>query len=268
MPGDSHKLARVAETFLDTRKVKPQQVIELLAAGWQRTTRRSRGTARQRIMFSVSGSDLRVSHAHAPLLAVRAGDRVRRAGRCEPGNCPAGPGRWRRSGGRAEGSWQTPGEIHAPTGPWQTPGQIHPPTGPWQTPGEIHAPTGPWQKPGEIQVPKGIQALRSIDTACERRVSVVADALFDFDKSDLRPDAVETLAALGPEIAKAGRHPVVVEGHTDGIGTDAYNFRLSEQRARSVRDWLVRQGWFPAIRRSRGMARRGRLCRPDGRRAR
>ena len=162
-----------------------------------------------------------------------------------PAIAQQGPGGGADQGGAPKGSWQTPGEIHAPTGPWQTPGQIHPPTGPWQTPGKIHAPTGPWQKPGEIQVPKGIQALRSIDTACERRVSVVADALFDFDKSDLRPDAVETLAALGPEIAKAGRHPVVVEGHTDGIGTDAYNFRLSEQRARSVRDWLVRQGVVP-----------------------
>ncbi len=133
-----------------------------------------------------------------------------------------------------------------PGGAWQTPGEIHAPSGPWQTPGEIHAPTGPWQTPGEIQVPKGIQALRATDTTCERRVSVVADALFDFDKSVLRPDAVETLAALGPEIAKAGRHPVVVEGHTDNIGTDAYNLRLSEQRARTVRDWLARQGVIPA----------------------
>lgn len=140
-------------------------------------------------------------------------------------------------------AWAQQGQ---PGGSWQKPGEIQQPKGPWLKPGEIQQPKGPWQKPGEIQVPKGIQAVRSSDTSCERRVSVVADALFDFDKSDLRPDAVETLAALGPEIARAGQHPVVVEGHTDAIGTDAYNQPLSERRARAVRDWLARQGIIPA----------------------
>jgi OOP family OmpA-OmpF porin len=77
-------------------------------------------------------------------------------------------------------------------------------------------------------------------------VTVVADALFDFDKSVLRNDAVETLTAVGPEIAKAGKHPLVVEGYTDAIGSDAYNLKLSEERARAVRDWLARQGFIGA----------------------
>jgi outer membrane protein OmpA-like peptidoglycan-associated protein len=124
------------------------------------------------------------------------------------------------------------------------PYQVPQPKGTWQTPSPILQPKGPWQTPGAIQVPRGIQAVQSNDKPCERRVTVVADALFDFDKSVLRNDAVETLTAVGPEIAKAGKHPLVVEGYTDAIGSDAYNLKLSEERARAVRDWLARQGFI------------------------
>jgi outer membrane protein OmpA-like peptidoglycan-associated protein len=120
------------------------------------------------------------------------------------------------------------------------------PKGTWQTPGEIQEPTGPWREPGDIQVPKGIQAVKSEDKRCLHRISVVADALFDFNKSDLRADVAETLNAAGPEIAKAGKHKVTVEGHTDSIGTDAYNDRLSEARAETVRDWLAAHNFIPA----------------------
>ena len=132
------------------------------------------------------------------------------------------------------------------------PFEIRQPSGPWQTPGDIRQPTGPWQTPGDIQIPKGIQAVRTEDAACVRRVSLVADALFDFDKSTLRSDAVETLAAAGPEIAKAGKHKVTVTGHTDAIGTDTYNDALSTARARTVRDWLSAKGRDPGSRRDQG----------------
>ncbi len=118
---------------------------------------------------------------------------------------------------------------------------IQQPKGAWQKPGEIQQPKGPWQKPGAIQVPKGIQAIRTQDDTCQRRLIVGADALFDFDKATLTPDAVETLNALGPMIQKAGKHPVIVEGHTDAIGSASYNQDLSERRAQAVRGWLVEQ---------------------------
>jgi outer membrane protein OmpA-like peptidoglycan-associated protein len=107
-------------------------------------------------------------------------------------------------------------------------------------------PKGPWQEPGEIQVPKGIQAVSTIKEECEERLSVVADALFDFDKSSLRADAEETLGAAGPEIAKLGGKPSMIEGHTDSKGTDAYNQTLSQARAATVRDWLADKGFVPA----------------------
>ena len=125
-------------------------------------------------------------------------------------------------------------------------GVIQQPTGSWQVPGAIQQPTGNWQVPGAIQVPKGIQAVHSFDEPCDKRLRVLGDALFDFDKATLRPDAEETLAAAGAEIVKAGRHPVTIEGHTDSIGGADYNMTLSENRARAVRDWLAAHGFIPA----------------------
>src|SRR5262245_45378616 len=101
--------------------------------------------------------------------------------------------------------------------------EIRQPTGKWQVPGEIKQPTGKWQVPGDIQVPKGIQAVKSVAVSrCERRLSVVADALFDFDKSSLRRDAEETLMAAAAEMKQIGGKPSRIEGHTDSKGGDAY----------------------------------------------
>jgi len=140
---------------------------------------------------------------------------------------------------------------------WQTPGAVEAPKGPWLVPGDIEAPKGPWLKPGDIQVPKGIEAVKGEDAGkCIRRVTVVGDALFDFDKSALRNDAAVTLAAAGPEIAKAGQHKITVIGHTDAIGSDAYNDHLSEARAKTVRDWLASHAFVPSETGIRGMGKR------------
>ncbi|HEX5716467.1 MAG TPA: hypothetical protein VF179_09925, partial [Thermoanaerobaculia bacterium] len=71
--------------------------------------------------------------------------------------------------------------------------EIQKPKDKWQQPGEIQQPKGTWQQPGEIQVPKGIQAIRAEEEKCTKRFQVVADALFEFDKATLNPDAEETL---------------------------------------------------------------------------
>jgi OOP family OmpA-OmpF porin len=65
---------------------------------------------------------------------------------------------------------------------------------------------------------------------------------FDFDKATLRPDAV---AILNEAIDILKRYPdlkVEVAGHTDSIGTDAYNQKLSERRAKTVYDYLTSNG--------------------------
>lgn len=65
---------------------------------------------------------------------------------------------------------------------------------------------------------------------------------FDFDKSVLRPDAI---AILGEATEILKRYPdlkVEVAGHTDSVGTDAYNQKLSERRAKAVYDYLTSNG--------------------------
>ncbi len=70
-----------------------------------------------------------------------------------------------------------------------------------------------------------------------------AETLFAFDKADIRPDAA---GILDDVVDKMQRYPevelIVVTGHTDRIGTEAYNRKLSDRRAASVRNYLVNKG--------------------------
>jgi outer membrane protein OmpA-like peptidoglycan-associated protein len=145
--------------------------------------------------------------------------------------------------------------------------EVQQPRDTWQTPKEIQQPRGTWQQPGEIQVPKGIQAIRTEDERCAKRFLIGADALFEFDKATLTPDAEETLKALVPLLAKAGKHLVSVEGHTDAKGSDAYNQTLSERRALAVKDWLVAHGAVPAASSTKGWGKQRPVApntHPDG----
>jgi outer membrane protein OmpA-like peptidoglycan-associated protein len=130
----------------------------------------------------------------------------------------------------------------AAQGGWEQPNPIEQPHGSWQTPTTIQQPKGPWQTPSAIQVPKGIQAIKQESSRCQRRIEVGADALFDFNQSGLRPDANQTLDAVGPLIKEYGKHPLEIDGHTDAIGSFSYNQQLSEARAQTVRNWLVVRG--------------------------
>ncbi|HYO12783.1 MAG TPA: OmpA family protein [Thermoanaerobaculia bacterium] len=145
--------------------------------------------------------------------------------------------------------------------------EIQKPKDKWQTPGEIQKPRDTWQQPGAIQVPKGIQAIRTEEAKCTKRFLVGADALFEFDKATLTADAEETLKALVPLLAKAGKHPARVEGHTDAKGTDAYNQTLSEKRAQTVKDWLVARNALAATTPIQGWGKRRPVApnaKPDG----
>lgn len=66
--------------------------------------------------------------------------------------------------------------------------------------------------------------------------------LFDFDKYNLRPEADEILAPLLATLQADPSLNVDIEGHTDWVGSDAYNFRLSQRRAQAVVNWLVAHG--------------------------
>ncbi len=67
-----------------------------------------------------------------------------------------------------------------------------------------------------------------------------ADVLFDFDKATIRPDAASALQQISSSIAKRFSNPrLEIDGHTDSVGSDAYNLNLSQQRAESVKQWLI-----------------------------
>ena len=77
-------------------------------------------------------------------------------------------------------------------------------------------------------------------TEREIKIELAADVLFDFDKHALRPDAFDSLSKVGAVMKAYPKAAVLIEGHTDAKGADAYNQTLSENRARAVKDWLVK----------------------------
>jgi outer membrane protein OmpA-like peptidoglycan-associated protein len=80
----------------------------------------------------------------------------------------------------------------------------------------------------------------------EIRVRFGAEVLFDTARFDLKPLAQDWLEQLALLLRAYPAHPIVIEGHTDNVGTAKANELLSRNRARSVRDWLVTQGQIAA----------------------
>ena len=70
----------------------------------------------------------------------------------------------------------------------------------------------------------------------------INDVLFDFNKYTLKPGAREKLAKVSGILLAYPGLKLQLEGHTDSIGSDDYNLNLSQQRADSVRDFLIEQG--------------------------
>jgi outer membrane protein OmpA-like peptidoglycan-associated protein len=70
----------------------------------------------------------------------------------------------------------------------------------------------------------------------------ISDVLFDFNKYTLKPGAREKLAKVSGILLAYPGLKIQLEGHTDSIGSDDYNQKLSEQRANAVRDYLTSQG--------------------------
>jgi len=77
---------------------------------------------------------------------------------------------------------------------------------------------------------------------CGYVITLSDRVLFDFDKSDIRPDAAEVLDALAKALAKVKSRGLEIRGHTDAKGADDYNQALSERRAQSVVGALRQRG--------------------------
>ncbi|PWF47977.1 OmpA family protein [Massilia glaciei] len=74
------------------------------------------------------------------------------------------------------------------------------------------------------------------------KVSFAAEALFDFDKSVVKPEGQSALDNLLTQLQGMDTEVMVTVGHTDSVGSDAYNQKLSLRRAEAVKAYLVSKG--------------------------
>ena len=70
-------------------------------------------------------------------------------------------------------------------------------------------------------------------------IDLSSDVLFDFDKSDIKPAAAATLDKVAVIIKTKSTGKILIEGHTDAKGSEAYNQKLSKRRSAAVKRWLV-----------------------------
>ena len=78
--------------------------------------------------------------------------------------------------------------------------------------------------------------------ATVQKVTYAADAFFDFDKSVLKPEGKAKLDDLSSKVKNINLEVIIAVGHTDSVGTDAYNQKLSVRRAEAVKAYLVSKG--------------------------
>lgn len=93
--------------------------------------------------------------------------------------------------------------------------------------------TLPAPKPLQVEQKDGYELFR-----------LSAEVLFDFDKDDIRPTARPDLDRIADYLRQKPFKQVVIEGHTDNRGSDAYNNDLSKRRAQQVINWLVNNYGF------------------------
>jgi len=77
------------------------------------------------------------------------------------------------------------------------------------------------------------------------KITFAADVLFDFDKATIKPEGKSKLDDLAAKVKDINLEVVIAIGHTDSIGADAYNQKLSIRRAESVKAYLVSKGIEP-----------------------
>ena len=85
-------------------------------------------------------------------------------------------------------------------------------------------------------------AAKAAPASVKQAVVIQADALFDFDKSVLRADGKKNIDDALAKLAGVDVEMVIATGHTDSIGTDAYNQKLSDRRAAAVKEYLASKG--------------------------
>jgi OOP family OmpA-OmpF porin len=96
-----------------------------------------------------------------------------------------------------------------------------------------------------------------------QKVTLAADALFDFNKAVLRPEGKAKLDKLANDIKGIKLEVIIAVGHADRFGSDAYNQKLSEKRAEAVKAYLVSKGVEPNRVYTEGKGEKQPVTKPD-----
>ena len=102
----------------------------------------------------------------------------------------------------------------------------------------------PIVKKGEVP-PEKLPSEKEVKKPEEKLAEIFKNIYFDFDKYDLKSDAIKTLKEIGNYLRKHSNVKILIEGHCDERGTREYNLVLGEQRALSARDFLINYGISP-----------------------
>jgi len=94
----------------------------------------------------------------------------------------------------------------------------------------------------EPPAPKVAEAPAAAAKPTAEKVTVAADALFDFDKATLRPEGKAKLDEVVTKAKDIKLEVIIAVGHTDRLGSDKYNQKLSERRAEAVKAYVVGKG--------------------------
>lgn len=91
-----------------------------------------------------------------------------------------------------------------------------------------------------VRINQGVDRYTQSQRNDSTEVALFTDVLFAFDSARLSPAADGDLEEVAALVREQARGAVRVEGHTDSVGDESYNLRLSERRAEAVRDALAR----------------------------
>ncbi len=100
----------------------------------------------------------------------------------------------------------------------------------------------PAPAPAAAPAPAPAPAAAVVAAPTSEKVTFAADAFFDFDKSVLKPEGRAKLDDLVSKMGGLNLEVIIAVGHTDSVGSDAYNQKLSIRRSEAVKGYLVSKG--------------------------
>ena len=106
-------------------------------------------------------------------------------------------------------------------------------------PAPVPAPT---PAPAPAPAPAAAPAPVVVAAPTSEKVTFAADAFFDFDKSVLKPEGRAKLDDLVSKMSGLNLEVIIAVGHTDSVGSDTYNQKLSIRRSEAVKSYLVSKG--------------------------